>query len=440
MQHQTVMKNYYSLLFLLLAFSSNTSVSAFEMDSLISFHAQQTVIGQYHPKFSAPYTGPHSLHPDAEHATSLTSTLFFAWKPFKNTVFVFNPEMAGGSGLSSTNGIAGFTNGETFRVGNVAPAIYCARLLVRHYFPIGKQRTWNESGINAVAGSLPTKYFAITAGKYCLADYFDCNTYSHDPRTQFMNWALMSNGAWDYPANTRGYTYSTQVEYQGSAFATRLAASLEPTWANGPKLNWNLHQAVGLTAEIEKRFDSKFPIVIRAIGFYNRAPMASYAVAINAGDSVPDVTLHRSSSTHKFGWALNGEITFNKHLGMFFRDSWNDGHFETWAFTEIDASQSIGIVGDGHLVNRNKDSWGIAIVADELSKDHANYFAHGGSGFMLGDGKLNYRPEEIGELYYCFHLNNSFMLSPDFQYVINPGYNYDRGPAHVIGLRGHLSI
>lgn len=412
----------------------------FHVDSVFSLHAQQTVISQYHPTFSASYTGPHSLRAAAEQATSLTSTLFFAFKPFKNTLVVFNPEMAGGSGMSATNGIAGFTNGETFRVGSVAPAIYCARLFVRHYFPIGKSRVWNETNANQVIGSLPAKYFAITAGKYCLADYFDCNTYSHDPRTQFMNWALMSNGAWDYPANTRGYTYSTQLEFQGKTFASRIAASLEPTWANGPKLNWNLRQAIGLTAEVENRFDTKYPLVIRAIGFYNRAPMASYKMATYAGDSIPDITLHRSRTTRKFGWAINGEVTFSKHFGAFARASWNDGHYETWAFTEIDASQSIGIVGDAQIIHRPEDSWGIAIVEDEISKDHADYFAHGGSGFMLGDGKLNYRPEEIGELYYAFHLNNNFVLSPDFQYVLNPGYNHDRGPVHVMGLRGHLSI
>jgi high affinity Mn2+ porin len=380
------------------------------------------------------------LSSSEEHATSLTSTLFFAYKPKANTVLVFNPEMAGGSGLSSTNGIAGFTNGETFRVGNVAPSIYCARLFVRHYFPIGKERTWNGNGVNAVAGSLPTKFIAITAGKYCLADYFDNNSYSHDPRTQFMNWALMSNGAWDYPANTRGYTYSTQLEYQGNTFATRFAASLEPTWANGPVLNWNVHQAIAYTLELEKHFQSNMPITIRAIGFYNRAPMASYNIATYAGDSVPDITLHRFKTTHKFGWALNGEMTINKHLGVFARASWNDGHYETWAFTEIDGSQSIGISGDASFIKRPEDNWGIAVLEDELSKDHADYFAHGGSGFMLGDGKLNYRPEEIGEIYYSFHMKDYFVLSPDFQYVINPGYNHDRGPAHVMGLRGHLTI
>src|ERR1700744_1341473 len=82
-----------------------------------SLHFQETVITQYKPAFNAPYPGQNSLLPTTETQSSITTTLFGAARLWKGAEAYFNPEISGGAGLSKTLGIAGFPNGETFRIG-----------------------------------------------------------------------------------------------------------------------------------------------------------------------------------------------------------------------------------------------------------------------------------------------------------------------------------
>ena len=174
---------------------------------------QATSIGQYHPGFSSPYEGPLSLvsHPEAE--VSLTSTFFLGWRPFRDTQFYFDPEIAGGRGFSGTNGIANFPNGEMPRVTVATPKPYIARLYVTQDFGFGDAREPQESDENQLAGSRPATRYSISVGRFSATDFFDDNRYSHDPRTQFMGWAIMYNGAWDYAADTRGYTWGWVHEF-----------------------------------------------------------------------------------------------------------------------------------------------------------------------------------------------------------------------------------
>jgi high affinity Mn2+ porin len=402
-------------------------------------HFQQTVVTQYHPGFSASYSGTNSLSTREEAQTSLTTTLYSGIKLAPQTRLFFNPEIAGGAGLSRATGVAGFPNGETFRVGNPKPQIYVARLYVDQYIPLSKARKQVAEDINQLAGSIPTHYVRAVAGRFAISDFFDNNTYSHDPRTRFLNWSLMSNGAYDYAANTRGYTWGFMLEYRKERVAVRSAAALVPKEANASNMNADVSKALAKQIEIEWNWGNTNPGVIRGLIFHNTANMGSYNLAIQQAalyGKNPDIISTRSSGRSKYGFGLNAEQKINEGLGTFARLSWNDGKNETWMFTEIENSASVGVVGKGNTSRWGEDMWGAAIVSNGISKEHQRYLAAGGTGFMVGDGNLNYGREWIVELFYNALLHdNHLYITPDYQFVINPAYNKARGPVHIFAIR-----
>jgi high affinity Mn2+ porin len=413
-----------------------------------SVHGQTTVVTQYKPSFSVPYSGENSLLPERETRTSITSTLFLGARLWKGASVFLNPELAGGSGLSQVLGIAAATNGETFRVGDPSPQMYLARLFFHQVIPL--QKGWrqtpggtfhNVSDFNQVAEWVPTHYLAFTAGKISIADYFDDNSYSHDPRTQFLSWALMSNGGWDYPANTRGYTPSVVLEYVTPHHEIRYGFSLEPKVANGPDMNWEAGRSGAHTLEYTYRYQHKqYPGAVRVLGFYNYAPMGNYREAIALNPAAPDLEAVSGTTTSKYGFGINAEQALPHDFGVFARAAWNDGTNETWAFTEIDRSASIGAVKSGTAWHRAHDHVGLAYCVSGLSDPHRDYLAAGGTGFMLGDGTLRYSPEQLAELYYQAEVvPEHFYVTGTAQAILNPGYNADRsGPVGVFSVRAHM--
>ena len=411
-----------------------------------SLHFQQTFIDQWHSNLNNPYAGDFSLADRESAKLSMTSTFFIGRRLWKNAAVYFNPEVAGGSGLSSARGIAGFPNGETFRIGVADPVLYLARLYVRQVFALSSETDEDVDDLNQVAGPTPRHYISVSAGKLCLADFFDQNSYSHDPRTQFMNWSLMSAGAWDYAANTRGYTVGGVLEYVTPTFSARFASALLPTYANGPLLDYRYGQTHAETLELTHTYHlGSRQGTVRALGFRNVAPMATYHTATALGQLTgqqPDLALVRHDGHTKVGFGLNAEQEIAKNLGLFARVSYNDGHNETWAFTEIDHSASLGVVSTGARWHRPDDRLGIAVVANGISPEHQAYLAAGGYGFMIGDGQLNYGLEKIGEVYYSIDLHRYHVaISPDYQFILNPAYNKDRsGPVHVAAVRMHVEF
>jgi high affinity Mn2+ porin len=432
------------LLFVL--FSCIYSAIFSQNDSTVSkgnwnFHFQQTVIAQGKLSMRAPYSGAHSLSGVSESAISLTTTFFVGRKLWKNAEAYFNPELAGGSGISKALGVAGFPNGETFRIGDPKPQMYAARLYISQAFNFGEKDQQTEDDVNQLSKKYSSRRLILYAGKFSIADLFDKNRYSHDPRNQFMNWALMSTGAWDYPANTRGYTWSLAAEYYHNNWAVRGAWSMVPITANGSKMDTNLKEAGAFTLEGERNHKiGNREGCVRVLLYYNTTHMGNYRQSIS--DSIPpDITSSRQYGHTKYGWSINVEQELTNHLGFFMRTSWNDGNNETWAFTEIDRSISGGLVLDGSAWKRKDDEFGFALILDGISSPHRDYLAAGGNGFMLGDGQLNYGNEFITELYYNIHLHDlHFWITPDYQLIINPGYNRDRGPANVFALRAHVAF
>jgi high affinity Mn2+ porin len=407
-----------------------------------NLHFQQTIITQYKPGFSAPYTGNNSLLTGEETQTSLTTTLFGGARLWKGMEAYFNPEMSGGAGLSKTLGIAGFPNGETFRVGSAEPKIYIARLYFTQNFEWGNDKEYINDDVNQLAGLKSKRYLKVTVGKFGMADFFDGNEFSHDARSQFMNWSLMDNAAWDYPANTRGYVLGGIAELGQPTWALRFGFTMTTTTANGAIWDERVSRANTQTLEYEKRYAlGGQKGTLRLLAFRNNGKMGVYRDAINQSPNAPDVDATQAYGRHKYGFGISADQYLTNDFGVFAKASYNDGKTETWAFTEIDRSLSLGAVLKGSSWERKDDELGLAFVGNGISKDHKDYLAAGGYGFIIGDGRLNYSPELVAEVYYKLNAyQHKLWLSPDYQFIDNPAYNKDRGPVNVFSLRAHVEF
>jgi high affinity Mn2+ porin len=406
-----------------------------------SIHFQQTIITQYHPAFTAAYSGTNSLDPEEETKTSLTSTLYLGTRLWKNNEIYFNLEIGGGQGFSGTTGAAGFPNGEVYRVGDPAPQFNLARLFIKQIFPLSSTYSPVNDDENQIKTKKPDTYISLSLGKFSMIDFFDKNKFSNDPRTQFMNWALMDNGAWDYPANTKGYTMGIVGEYINPEWAVRLSTAMVAKSANGMDLEYNIGNAHSETVEIEHEYSLLGQQgTIRTLFFLTHADMGNYELAtrLPAGDI--NIISTRENGRTKYGFGLNIEQNLFAGLGMFLRIGINDGKNETWMYTEIDQTLSGGILFTGSLWARNDDNAGVAFVLNRISNEHQAYLKAGGYGFIIGDGFLNYSPEIIFETFYSLKLFEFLSTSPDYQIIINPAYNSVRGPVSVLSIRLHVEI
>lgn len=416
-----------------------------------SVHYQFTSVLQGHPAFNSKYSGKNSLRDTAEKALSVTATLFLGRKLWKGAAVFVNPEIAGGKGMSYALGLAGAANGETFRIGSPEPALYLARAFFEQNITIRKSKTlYRKEDQNQIADNLPSSRITITIGKFSLADFFDDNSYSHDPRSEFMNWSLMDNGAWDYPANTRGYTWGAVIELIEPSYCFRLSSVLVPKIANSQIFDLNIAKANGETAEFEKKFMiNDHPGNLRFLAFTNFSSAPSYNTAISNmrhGDSSLVAVFSGQKAGVQYGGLKYGfGISFNQelksYLGVFSRLGWNDGNTATWAFTEIDRTASLGIRVRPNIIKRPGDNLGLAVVVNGISNAHRTYLNSNGYGFLLGDGKLsNYGYEQIIEAFYKIKLISWLWITADYQFIINPGYNKDRGSVNVFSIRLHVEL
>jgi hypothetical protein len=279
----------------------------------------------------------------------------------------------------------------------------------------------------------------ITAGRFTVTDFFDDNRYSHDPRTQFMGWAVMYNGAWDYPADTRGYTWGIVQELHTHNWSFRYGIAAEPRVANGSQFDRRLFRDHGQTFEEERRYSlATHPGAVRLLEYANRADAGNYAEALKiaeAAGTAPSVMATRRPGTLKYGLGLSADQEITKDLGIFARLGWNDGKTESFAFTAIDRLATGGISITGRRWHRQFDTAATELTVSGISGVHALYLARGGYDFLIGDGHLQYGPEYVWESYYSARLFPGFFASPDFQHVNNPAYNQNRGPASIYSLR-----
>jgi carbohydrate-selective porin OprB len=301
-----------------------------------------------------------------------------------------------------------------------------------------------ESEENQLAGQHPMNRYTVTGGRFTLTDFFDNNRYSHDPRAQFMGWAVMYNGAWDYPADVRGYTWGWVHEVHTRNWSFRYASAAMPRVANGLRFDRRLFRNRGDVFEAERRWEvRKHPGVVRLLHYENRANAGTYAEALRqaaTSGGVPDVTATRRNGALKYGFGVNAEQEITGEVGVFARLGWNDGKTESFAFTAIDRLATGGVSIKGKRWHRPFDTIATEVTVGGISDLHALYLARGGHDFLIGDGRLQYGPETIFELYYNARVLPWLFASIDLQHVANPAYNRDRGPVWIPSLRLHLEL
>ena len=412
--------------------------------------AQYTYVLQHQTALTSPYAGPLSLDPAGDTQSTNTIGFYGGWAPLSWAQLYLDTEKFMGAGVSGATGLGGLTNGDVVREGaaGLKKTFYTARAFVRLMLPLGEGVTEVARAQDQIGGNEATRRLEFKAGLLAVTDDFDHNRYAAATRTQFMNWSLWADTAWDYAADTRGYTEGFVLAYVSAAWALRYGIYRMPLQANGQELE-TLNRARGENLELTL---SAWPsgLIVRLLAFRNTARMGDYREALAraaADNTVPDVAADDQNGRHKYGCGVNVELPLaaEGETGVFMRAGWNDGATETFVFTEVDRQLSAGLQLSGAHWGRRADHLGIAAVAEGLSGPHRDYLAAGGSGFLLGDGRLNYAHERILETYYRFEVFSALgkmplrlQLSPDFQYIANPGYNHDRGPVRFYGLRAHL--
>jgi hypothetical protein len=411
---------------------------------------QANIIFQGHLPFHSRYEGLNSFNSGAEYKTSLIGTLYTALRPTRsiryNTDLIVDFESAGGRGLSQALGLAGFTNLDVVRNPNLGPKPYLARYQVHQVIGLTAETASQTPGPFAVASSVPVRRLEFRAGKMTLPDFFDVNGPGSDSHLQFMNWTVDNNGAWDYAADTRGYTVGGMAEYDDKQWSLRYGLFAMPTVANGIDMDWAFSRAHAQNGEFELRhsFVPQRKGTTRILFFANRAHMGIYREAVNAylagTDTTPNIVLHEHFGALKYGFGYNTEQELTENLRVFGRFGWNEGQHESYAYTEVDQTVEAGADYAGTRWHRPADKVALAVVSNAIKRDHQNYLKYGGMGFLLGDGNLNYGRENIVESYYTWHAWRGLFYSVDVQHISNPGYNRDRGPAWVGAVRAHVDF
>jgi hypothetical protein len=417
---------------------------------------QANFITQGDLPFHSPYQGQNSFIGRGEYKTSMVGTLFTAWRPDYsiryNTDLIFDLEAAEGRGLSEAFGLAGFTNLDVVRNPNLGRIPYIARYMVHQTIGITQKTASQDAGPFAVAPSVPVRRFEFRIGKMGVPDFFDLNQSGSDSHLQFMNWTVDNNGAWDYAADTRGYTVGGMAEYDDQTWSIRYGIFAMPVVANGIDMDWAFSRAHGQDGEFELRrsFIQNRKGTQRILFYANRAHMGTYREAVEDflngtdtalfGIAAPDITRHEHFSALKYGLGYNTEQEITENLRVFGRFGWNEGQHESFAYTEVDQTVLAGADYAGTRWHRPVDKIGLAVVSNAIKADHQEYLKLGGLGFLLGDGNLNYGRENIEEAYYNYHAWRGMFYALDFQHIADPGYNRDRGPVWVGSFRAHVDF
>ncbi len=410
-----------------------------------SLHAQSTFVWQRKGAFDAPYTGAQSLRTAREYSHTWTATAFLGARLWDGAEFYVNPESVSGVPLSDLYGLASINNGEIQKNGGPVPREYVARIFVRQSFNLGGEQQHVEDGPNQLASSYARRRIVFTAGKITLTDIFEKSGYANDPRSQFLNWALITHGAWDYAADARAYTVGLASEFYWDDWAVRVGRFMEPETANGTVLNYNIARLHGDQFELEHDHAiGDLSGAVRFMVFRNRAFAGRYRDAINAAltnGGTPDVASVRKDAD-KTGYGISLEQRVAPDIGLFLRGSIADDKVEEYAFTEIDNTVSGGLSMQGTRWHRPNDAFAIAFSTSGLNRDHRDFLGAGGLGGFLGDGQLtHYGRENVIEAYYSLQIVKGFSFSLDFQQIANPGYNAQRhGPVRIVGGRLHVEL
>ena len=407
-----------------------------------ALHGQATNVTQHHPRFTSPYSGTNSLIANGRTEETTDVTLYAGVRLWRGAEFWINPELDQGFGLSNTVGMAGFPSGEAYKIGANAPYLRMPRAFIRQVIPLTGELVKTDAAANQLGGTKAANNVTLTVGKFSVTDVFDTNIYAHDPRGDFLNWSIIDAGAFDYAADAWGFTYGAAAEWAQDAWTLRGGVFQLSKVPNGKIVAVDFSQYM-LVTELEQRYQVRgHGGKIKLLGFVNRARMGAYGDAVQLARQTgasPDISLVRRSSTRP-GASINVEQELAADLGMFIRASINNGSKEAYEFTEINRSVSGGFALKGDRWGRHGDTVGVAGVINGLSSDARQYFAAGGIGILIGDGRQTYGAEKILETYYSMRVNPHLTLALNYQHVNNPAYNRDRGPVSIVGMRAHVEF
>ena len=406
---------------------------------------QANFIFQAHTPFHSPYSGPNSFHGYGETAASRSLTLYTGVLLQRFTEVIANLDEAGGSGLSDTAGLAAYVNADAIGP-DVSHSVYLSRAFIHHTFALNPDRVEEQPNPYYLQPSIPRSRIEVIAGKFSLLDFFDVNEVGSDTHLQFTNVALGNNGAYEVPGDEHGFTVAAMANYQGPRFGIRFAEALLPPTESGGDLDYDFRHVHSDNFEFDYStyLLQGYPLRIRALTFVNHANLGNYSEAnkayLDGTDTTPDITAHRHPGTVKPGFGVNMEQEAPANLRFFFRAGWNDGRYESFTFCEMNNTVSFGLDLSGDAWHRKDDRIGSAWVNSGLSQQHREYLELGGIGFELGDGALNYGRESVSETYYTAHIKGGLYVAAQLSFVNNPGFNRDRGPVIVPGLRTHLDF
>ena len=413
----------------------------------ISIHGQMTATIQGYPAISSLYQGQNSLPHGGETREVADATLYAGFRLWGGAELWIDPEIDQGFGIGDTHGLAGYANGESYKLGSATPYARFQRYFVRQTINLGGESEKVEADTNQFAGTQTSDRLVLTAGKFSIVDIFDTNKFANAPRSDFLNWTLINAGTFDYAGDAWGYTYGAAAEWYTGRWTLRggvFDLSATPAGGDSP-LAYGLDptfKQLEYVAEVEERHDLwGQPGKVKVTGFVSvgRAGLFQDANALALLTGQPaDITLVRDHYNAKPGVSLNVEQQVTKDLGVFMRAGWADGTVEPWDFTDVDASVQMGVSIAGTQWGRPDDRIGIAGVINSIEGVHQEFFNLGGLGILIGDGKLtNPGVERLIEAYYSYAFNASTKLSVDYQFIDNPAYNTDRGPVNTFAGRFH---
>lgn len=407
-----------------------------------ALHGQLSNIAQKHSVFSSPYMGPNSLDPNGRMEETSDITLFAGKRLWRGAEFWLNPEVDQGFGFNDTLGMAGFPNGGAYKLGADAPYLRFPRAFIRQVVSLGGEEQKVESAANQLGRTQAADNLTLTIGKFAAVDIFDTNSYAHDPRADFLNWSIIDAGAFDYAADSWGYTFGAAAEWNQDSWTLRGGLFQLSAVPNGKVAGIDFSQH-SLMAEAEQRYRWQgHPGKVKLLAWVNHGAMGSYLDAVRLGAATagtPDTSLVRKVSSRP-GIVLNLEQELSPDIGAFTRFSADKGDKETYEFTDINQSLSGGLSVKGGNWGRHDDTIGAAAIVNRISGAAQEYFGAGGLGQLIGDGRLNYAPEKILECYYSARLPMRVAITLDYQYVANPAYNRDRGPVSIYGVRLHADF
>jgi hypothetical protein len=413
-----------------------------------SIHGQSTYIVQQKNNFSSPYYGQNSLlnksEGDGSKSYTLSATAFFGTRLWEGAEAYWNPEMFEGTPFTGQLvGLGGFQNGELQKGAFAPPIYYTARAFIRQTFGLGGGKEHIESNPNQLAGNIDKNRLVFSYGKFATLDFFDQNTYSHDPRTQFQNFALFSMGAYGYSADAKGYTYGLVAEWYQDDWIVRAARLALPTSPNILQLDYTLSK--DYTNQIELTHQHQLwgqPGAIRGLIYQQYAYMATYQDALNLAqstNSTPDILAAREAGQRSWGYGFNLEQALREDVGVFARWSWNPGATETQTL-DISRSLSGGLSIKGNSWSRPNDTIGVGYAINGIANPEVQYLQQGGMTMFIGDGALSYKTEQVLETFYSAKVYKDLYLSADYQRIANPAYNAARGPVNFFGLRAHIEM